>query len=307
MDDMGLPDPLGLNKLFMAIVKDFFEDEAIRAMHENPPEPGSEKEKISKLRDKWYKECEDIMRPPPDGLPPWREVNHRIPLIDPDKKYTYHLPRVHQDVKNDLLEKISRYVKAKWWKEGTASQAAPILCIRKKNGKLRTVVDACQRNDNTVKDITPLPDQDQIRMDVAQAKYRSKIDLSDAYEQIRIELEDVPKTAFSTPFGTFFSMVMQQGDCNTPATFQRLMTTLFRDFIGRFVHVYLDDIFVFSNSIEEHEKHLKLVFDKLRKAKLYLSKSKCDLYSECMDCLGHIIDERGLHADADKMARIRDW
>ena len=64
---------------------------------------------------------------------------------------------------------------------------------------------------------------------------------------------------------------------------------------------------MFSNSIEEHEKHLKLVFDKLRKAKLYLSKSKCDLYSECMDCLGHIIDERGLHADADKMARIRDW
>ena len=64
---------------------------------------------------------------------------------------------------------------------------------------------------------------------------------------------------------------------------------------------------MFSDSIEDHEKHLKLVFNKLREAKLYLSRTKCDLYSERMDCLGHIVDERGLHADADKMARIRDW
>ena len=144
-------------------------------------------------------------------------------------------------------------------------------------------------------------------MDVARAKFRSKIDLSDAYEQVRIDMEDIWKTAFATPYGTFVSLVMQQGDCNAPATFQRLMTTLFRDFLGRFVHVYLDDIFIYSDSIEDHEKHLKLVFETPRKAKLYISRAKCDLYSNRMDCLGHIIDDRGLHADADKMDRIRNW
>ena len=101
--------------------------------------------------------------------------------------------------------------------------------------------------------------------------------MSDAYEQIHIEPSDIWKTVFPS---TFVSHTMQQGECNVPATFQRLMTTIFRDFIGKFVHVYLDDIFVFSDSIEDHEKHLGLVFDKLCKVKLYLENSKLDLYSK---------------------------
>ena len=95
--------------------------------------------------------------------------------------------------------------------------------------------------------------------------------MSDAYEQVRVEPSDIWKTVFSTVYGTFVSHTMQQGDCNAPATFQRLMTIIFRDFIGKFIHVYLDDIFVFSDSIEDHEKHLGLVFDKLRKAQ-YISR-----------------------------------
>ncbi|OJT03559.1 Transposon Ty3-I Gag-Pol polyprotein, partial [Trametes pubescens] len=247
------------------------------------------------------------MRPAPEELPPFREVNHRIPLIDEKKIYRYHLPWCANTIKGDLMAKINRYVKAGWWRPATVTQAAPLLCVAKKNGKLRTVVDAQQRNDNTVHDLTPFPFQDQIRMDVARARYRSKIDLSDAYEQVCIVTEDIWKTAFATPFGTFVSEVMQQGDTNALSTFQRFMTTIFRDFIGQFVHVYLDDIFVYSDMLEEHEQHLAQVFEVLRKAKLFLSRSKCDLYSKDLDCLGHRIDDRGLHADTDKMSRIRNW
>jgi RNase H-like domain found in reverse transcriptase/Reverse transcriptase (RNA-dependent DNA polymerase) len=131
--------------------------------------------------------------------------------------------------------------------------------------------------------------------------------MSNAYEQIRVEPQDVWKTAFATIYGTFVSHTMQQGDCNAPATFQRPMTVIFREFIGRFVHVYLDDIFVYSNSIEEHKKHLGLIFDKLRQVQLYLEESKLDLYSKRMDCLGHLIDDRGIHADSNKMARVHEW
>ena len=95
--------------------------------------------------------------------------------------------------------------------------------------------------------------------------------MSEAYEQIRVCPEDVPKTAFVMIFGMFVSPVMQQGNCNAPSTFQRLMTAVFRDYITHFVHVYLDDIFIYSLSIEEHKKHLGLVFNKLREAQLYLS------------------------------------
>ncbi|GJE92037.1 polyprotein [Phanerochaete sordida] len=258
-------------------------------------------------RAKWFHEFEDITSGVPERLPPLREINHRIPLVDDAMNYRYHLPRCAEAVKPALMEKIQRYTRAHWWKPATVPQAAPMLCIPKKDGGLRTVVDCRRRNDNTVKDVTPFPDQEQIRMDVARAPFRSKIDLSDAYEQIRVEPADVGKTAFATVYGTMLSNVMQQGDCNGPATFQRLMTHVFRDYIGIFVHVYLDDIFIYSDSAEDHERHLRTVFETLRENHLFLKAKKCDLYSTRMDCLGHIIDDEGLHADADKMARVREW
>ena len=175
------------------------------------------------------------------------------------------------------------------------------------SGLLRTAIDARKRNDNTVKDVTPFPDQDQIRLDVARVKIWSKIDFSDAYEQIRTVPKDVYKSAFATIYGTYVSHTMQIRDCNAPATFQRMMTMIFRDFIGIFLHAYLDDLFVYSNSVDEHEKHLALVFEKIRKFQFYLKEEKCELYAEQVDCLGHMINHRGLHADADKMSRIRNW
>ena len=262
---------------------------------------------IPRLRAQWLENNKDIMSGVPDREPPLREINHTIPLIDEAKVYLYHSPRCADALKPKLHAKIQLYEKRGWWKFQPVRQAAPMLTLQKKNGDIRTVVDLRKRNDNTVKDVTPLPDQDQIRMDVARAPFRSKIDLSDAYEQVRVVPEDVGKTAFSTVYGTMVSIVMQQGDCNAPSTFQRIMVYIFRDHLGKFVHVYLDDIFVFSNSIEEHEEHLRQVFAVLRKAEFFLKAEKCDLYSARLDCLGHIIDHKGLHADADKMARIRDW
>ncbi|KAJ3502631.1 hypothetical protein NLJ89_g8798 [Agrocybe chaxingu] len=219
----------------------------------------------------------------------------------------YHSPRCPHSLREEFYEKLNRYADAGWWKASTAIQAAPVLCIPKRDGRLRTVVDCRQRNDNTVKDVTPLPDQDIIREDVARAKYRSKIDLTDAYEQVRVRPEDVWKTAFSTIAGTYVSNVIQIGDCNAPATFQRLMTHIFQDVIGRFLHVYLDDMFIYSDTIEEHEQYLKIIFDRLRQHQLYLKWKKCELYSPKIDCLGHIIDDQGIHPDEDKLARIREW
>jgi len=134
-----------------------------------------------------------------------------------------------------------------------------------------------------------------------------KIDLSNAYKQISVEPDNIYKTTFATVFGTHESNVIQQGDCNGPATFQRLVTVIFRDAIRLYVHIYLDDIFVFSLTIEDHEKHLEYVFEKLCEYHLFLEKAKCDLYLQSMDCLGHVINDKGLHTDADKMACVCEW
>jgi len=155
--------------------------------------------------------------------------------------------------------------------------------------------------------VTPLPDQDLIREDVAHARYRSKIDLANAYEQVRVRPEDVPKTAFATISRTYVSNIVQQGDCNAPATFQRHMTAVFREGIGHFMHIYLDDIFVYSDTIEEHKQHLQLVFDQLWKNLLYLKWDKCNLYAKSMDCLGHIVDDKGTHPDVSKLDRMQEW
>ncbi|OJT06195.1 Retrovirus-related Pol polyprotein from transposon 17.6 [Trametes pubescens] len=293
----GNEDCYGMNEALYEEVVNYLRELPERS-YLKPPEV------IPFLREQWFQRVDDLVGPIPLELPPMREINHRIPLIDEQHRYHYHHPRCPDALRGELKTKMDRYLEAGWWEMKPANQAAPLLCVLKKSGKIRTVIDARQRNDNTFKDVTPFPDQDNIRQDVARAKYRSKIDMSDAYEQIRIEVEDVWKTAFSTIFGTAVSHVMQQGDCNAPGTFQRLMTWIFRAYIGVFVHVYLDDIFVFSRSIGEHEAHLKIVFDRLREQRLYLSRAKLDLYSPRMDCLGHLIDDHGLHADTDKMAKI---
>ena len=137
-------------------------------------------------------------------------------------------------------------------------QATPMLCIPKKNGTLCTMFDLRQQNDNTWKDVTPFPEQDAIQHNVVCARFRSKLDMKEAYDQTRIKPEDVCKTTCSTTFSTFQSQVIQMGDCNSPSTFHWLMTTTFRDYIGKFIHVYLDNIFIFSNSLKEHIEHIIL-------------------------------------------------
>jgi hypothetical protein len=130
-------------------------------------------------------------------------------------------------MKVQLMEKITRYTRAGWWESVQTDQVAPMLCILKKSGLLRTAIDARKRNDNTVKDVTLFPNQDQICLDVARAKIQSKINFSNVYEQICTVPKDVHKSAFATIYGTYVSHTMQIGDCNAPATFQHMITMIF--------------------------------------------------------------------------------
>jgi hypothetical protein len=143
---------------------------AIMDAHLN--EMKKEEQVLPDLRKAWLDSAADILTGAPNHLPPLREVNHKIPLIDENKRYNYHLPRCPEALKTQLINKIQKYKDAGWWEERNVSQAAPMMCVYKKDGaKLRTVIDRRKRNDNTEKDITPFPDQEQIRHDVARSKY----------------------------------------------------------------------------------------------------------------------------------------
>jgi hypothetical protein len=242
-------------------------------------------------------------------LPPLRQVNHEISLKNPNLKIIHRPAKCPEPLCKEFRLKFDRYVKAGWWVHTTLPSSAPLMIVFKKSGAIRTVIDARQRNNNTLPEVTPLPDQEAVRNDVAHANFHTKIDLSDTFEQIRVKPEHEAHTVFATIYGNMYSRTMQQGDKNCPSTFQKLMNTTFSDMIGVFVHCYQDDIFVFSDMLEEHEEHLKQVFDWLREHKLFLSSNlkKIDVYSTWMDCLGFIIDDEGIHIDPSKIDKISEW
>ena len=261
------------------------------------------------IRKKWIESIQDLFIPEDPQMPPLRVVNHEIPLINPNLKIFHRPPKCPEPLREQLHEKVERYLKAGWWERTDLPSTAPLMIVLKKNGTIRTVIDARQRNENTISDMAPMPDQEMIRHDVARAPFRTKLDLSDAYEQIRVLPEHVVRTVFATIFGNMISHVMQQGDKNGPPTFQRIMSVIFADMIAVFVYCYQDDVFVYSFTLESHERHLSLVFNRLREVKLYLSRNlaKIDILSIRMDCLGFIITDEGIHVDASKVDKIIQW
>ena len=143
----------------------------------------------------------DLISGVPPKVPPFHQINHKINLIDPNKQINYQLPKCPNALKEELAEKISQYTSMGWWVPTTVCQAVPMLCIIKKNGKLRTVFDLRQQNDNMEKDISPFPDQDTIHHNIACAPYRSKLDMSKAYEQIHVRPENIPKKLLRPSLG----------------------------------------------------------------------------------------------------------
>jgi hypothetical protein len=119
--------------------------------------------------------------------------------------------------------------------------------------------------------------------------------------------DSIPFTAVNTPLGLYEWLVMLQGLRNAPSVQQRRVTAALRHFIGDFCHVYLDDIIIWSKDPDEHEKHVRLVFEALKKASLYCNPKKTKLFQYKVDFLGHHISQRGVEADTRKVEQIVHW
>ena len=123
----------------------------------------------------------------------------------------------------------------------------------------------------------------------------------------RITPEDVAKTAFRTPFGHYQFKVLSFGLTNAPATFQAAMNNMLRPHLNKFVVVYIDDILIFSKTIEEHQEHVKQVLDLLRENKFHIKLKKCEFEQKEVKFLGHLVGADGVKVDPAKIAAIRDW
>ncbi|GKD21629.1 putative reverse transcriptase domain-containing protein [Tanacetum coccineum] len=162
-------------------------------------------------------------------------------------------------------------------------------------------------NKLTVKNRYPLPRIDDLFDQLQGSSVYSKIDLRSGYHQLRVREEDIPKTAFRTRYGHYEFQVMPFGLTNAPAVFMDLMNRVCKPYLDKFVIVFIDDILIYSKSKKEHEEHLKLILELLKKEELYAKFSKCEFWIPKVQFLGHVIDSEGIHVDPAKIESIKDW
>ena len=243
----------------------------------------------------------------PKGRPPKRDIVHEIRTEEgakPPSRPPYRLGPAEQD---EMEEQVKDLLAQGFIRPSASPYGAPILFVPKKDGRWRMCINYRALNKQTVKDQFPLPRIDSLLERLGQATVFTKLDLASGYHQIAMEETSIQKTAFRTNFGHFEFLVMPFGLCNAPGTFQRLMNKVFVDNLGKFIAVYLDDILIFSRSMEEHWKHLRWALDRLWEAKLYGRLHKCEFLKDQVEYLGFEVSPRGVQASPGKVRAIIDW
>jgi hypothetical protein len=183
----------------------------------------------------------------------------------------------------------------------------PAIFVKKKDQTLRLCVDYRPLNEVTIKNKYPLPRIDLLFDQLSGAKVFSKIDLRSGYHQIRIQPEDVPKTAFTTRYGLYEYLVMSFGLTNAPAHFMYLMNSVFMPELDKFVVVFIDDVLIYSKTKEDHAEHLRIVLTRLREHQLYAKFNKCEFWLDTIPFLGHILSAEGVAVDPSKVKDILEW
>ncbi|OWZ00916.1 Pol Polyprotein [Phytophthora megakarya] len=245
-----------------------------------------------------------VSRTPPMGLPPDRGVRHEIDLV-PGTKYCVTRPWSLPKEQCDVIDTFFRIkYKAGLVRESKPPHTTPTFCVRKPNGKWCIVHAFNKLNAATIPAQTPIPRKDVLQNNMVGCTMYSALDLVDGYYQLLMLASDTPLTAVRTPSCMIWEwLVMPQRLSNAPATFNRLVTQLFRPHRA-YAQMYFDAIFVYSRA--EHgrsdvENHC------MRTNKLYANADKCIFGAEEIPFLGCFIGKRGLRADPAKVKAIVDW
>lgn len=243
----------------------------------------------------------------PDGLPPERSHKFSIKLTDDAQPRRSGIYRLAEWELEELKTQLAGLIRKGFIQPSTSPWGSSVLFAAKKDGGWRMCIDYRALNKATIKNAYPLPRIDDIFDQLRKAKYFTKIDLRSGYHQIRLDPETIPLTAFRTKYGFYEFTVVPFGLTNAPAVFMNLMNDVFRPYLYDFICVYLDDILVYSETYDDHLKHLRLALEKLREHKLYAKLSKCQFARTTVDYLGHVISEKGFSMEDYKVQAIRTW
>ncbi len=241
------------------------------------------------------------------SLPPHRPYDCAIDLLpgtSPPKGRLYSLSAPEREA----MEKyISDSLAAKLIRPSSSPAGAGFFFVEKKDSSLCPCIDYRGLNSITVKNTYPLPLMSSAFERLQGASLFTKLDLRNAYHLVRIREGDEWKTTFNTPRGHFEYQVMPFGLSNAPAVFQALVNDVLRDMVDQFIYVYLDDILIFSYSLQDHVQHVRRVLQRLLENGLLVKVEKCVFHAQSVPFLGYIISSEGVRMDPEKIQAVVDW
>nr|GEY48567.1 putative reverse transcriptase domain-containing protein [Tanacetum cinerariifolium] len=211
------------------------------------------------------------------GTPPTQQVEFRIDLV-PGAAPVARVPyRLAPSEMKELADQLQELTDKGFIRPSSSPWGAPVLFVKKKDRSFRM------------------------------SSVYSKIDLRSGYHQLRVRVEDIPKTAFRTRYGHYEFQVMPFGLTNAHAVFMDLMNWVCKPYLDKFMIVFIDDILIYSKDEKGHEEHLKVILELLKKEELYAKFSECEFWIPKVQFFGHVIDSQGIHVDPAKIESVKDW
>lgn len=263
-------------------------------------------EEKDKLRSFLYKNSKTFYKEGQD-LSATNCVRHKIITTSHQPIYSknYRCPQIHEkEIERQIEEMLNQGI----IRPSNSPYNSPLWVVPKgsdsKEKKWRIVIDYRNLNKVTIDDKFPMPNIESLFDKLGRANYFSTLDLAKGFHQILMEESDIEKTAFSTPMGLFEYIRMPFGLKNAPATFQRLMNHVLRDFVNKSCVIYMDDILIFSTSLSEHFETLTKIFKKLNEYNLKVQMSKCQFLAKQTEFLGHIVSSEGIKPNPTKINAI---
>lgn len=277
--------------------------ELIRTSHLNSEE--------TKALYKLCKQYENIFFKETHQLTFTNQIKHDINLHNEKPAFTksYRYPYIH---KEEVRKQIDKMLDQGIIRSSYSPWSSPIWIVPKKadasgKTKWRLVVDYRKLNEQTVDDRYPLPNITEILDKLGKCMYFTTLDLASGFHQIEVNPRDIQKTAFTVDSGHYEYIRMPFGLKNAPSTFQRVMDNVLKDLQGKSCLCYMDDIIVFSTSLQEHISNLNQVFNKLEQANLKVQLDKSEFLHKEVAFLGHIVSSEGVKPNPEKIEAVKKF
>ncbi len=235
-----------------------------------------------------------------DTLPKHRQYDYAINLEEGTQPLFGPIYNLSENKLLALGKSIEKNLEKGFIRHSKSPIGVPMLFVKKKNGFLCMCVNYRGLNRFTIKNRYPLPLISRLLDQLSHAKIYTKIDLHGAHNLVHFQEGDEWKMTFKICYNHFEYVVMPFGFTNAHVVFQHIMNDVFREYLDDFVVCYIDDIFIFSKNMVDHQSHVHLVLEKLRKVGLYAKLGKCGFHQSEVEFLGYIISRNGAHMDPCK-------